>query len=298
MKLLFSSAWISIMLAVLRWFDAGQDPLPHQKHSNTLLWEVHGNGMQSPSYLFGTFHLICKDDIHFSNSLLKAIKSCNNVYMEIKLDDPSVVLGGLMYLNMKGGKKLSDLYTPKEYARVSRYFSDSLKIPLTLLQYSKPDMLVALLYPKMMNCGTPTGVEEELMKVVKADHKEIKGLETVQFQASLLDSIPYSLQAKTLLDNIDSLADYRKEFLKMESFYKNQRLDSLQNLISKDDFGSTHYDDMLLKSRNERWVSQLDSIMHHKSVFVAVGTGHLVGPFGLISLLRKKGYKVDPVENH
>jgi hypothetical protein len=44
-------------------------------------------------------------------------------------------------------------------------------------------------------------------------------------------------------------------------------------------------------------VNQLNKIMKTESVFVAVGAGHLVGDFGLISLLRKAGYKVEPLEN-
>ena len=35
---------------------------------NTLLWEISGNGLAAPSYLFGTFHLLCKDDINFSDT--------------------------------------------------------------------------------------------------------------------------------------------------------------------------------------------------------------------------------------
>jgi uncharacterized protein YbaP (TraB family) len=37
--------------------------------------------------------------------------------------------------------------------------------------------------------------------------------------------------------------------------------------------------------------------MKNESVVVAVGAGHLVGKKGLISLLRKEGYSVDPVVN-
>jgi len=29
-------------------------------NNNTLLWEISGNGLAKPSYLFGTFHLLCR----------------------------------------------------------------------------------------------------------------------------------------------------------------------------------------------------------------------------------------------
>jgi uncharacterized protein len=268
-----------------------------QKNDNTLLWQVSGNGLQQPSFLFGTFHLMCKEDIHFSDALKKAIKFSNEIYMEMDLDDPSTMLSGMLYMNMKGDKKLQDLYTPEEYQRLEKYFSDTLQMPMLMFQKAKPYFLVALLYPKMMECSSPAGIEEELMKMAKEDKKEIKGLETMQFQASVFDSIPYEWQAKELLKNIDSFSIYKNEFDQMLSLYKNQQLDSMKNMISKNEFGMEKYEDILLNDRNRNWVKQLKEIMKNESVFVAVGAGHLVGDFGLIHLLREAGYKVEPLEN-
>lgn len=268
-----------------------------QKNDNTLLWKVSGNGLKKPSFLFGTFHLLCKDDIRFSDQLKKAMKESNEVYMELNLSDPTVMLGGMAYMNMKNGKKLEDLYTPEEYKRLQNYFSDTLKLPIMLLQSAKPYFLVALLYPRMMNCSNPSGIEEELVNLAKEYQKEIKGLETMQFQASVFDSIPYQWQAKELLKNIDSFSVYKNEFETMLDLYKNQQLDSLQSSLGKSEFSSDKYDDLLLRNRNKNWVAQLKEIMKKESVFVAVGAGHLVGEYGLINLLKIAGYKVEPLEN-
>jgi uncharacterized protein YbaP (TraB family) len=274
-----------------------QTNLIKNKNDNTLLWRVSGNGIKKPSYLFGTFHLLCRDDIHFSEQLKKAIQRSNTIYMEMDMDDPSTMLTGMLYMNMKDGKKLEDLYSPEEYERLQNYFSDTLKMPLMLLQKAKPYFLVALLYPRMMNCETPAGVEEELMKIAKESKKEIKGLETMQFQASVFDSIPYEWQAKELLKSIDSFSVYKDEFDKMLAMYKNQQLDSMESMIDKSEFGADKYGDLLLTDRNKNWVKQLKEIMKNESVFVAVGAGHLLGNTGLIKLLKKAGYKVEPLQN-
>ena len=274
-----------------------QTNLIKNKNDNTLLWRVSGNGIKDPSYLFGTFHLLCKEDIHFSEQLKKAIKRSNTIYMEMDMDDPATMLSGMLYMNMKDGKKLEDLYSPEEYERLENYFSDTLNMPLMLLQKAKPYFLVALLYPRMMNCETPAGVEEELMKIAKESKKEIKGLETMQFQASVFDSIPYEWQAKELLKSIDSFSVYKDEFDKMLALYKNQQLDSMESMIDKSEFGADRYGDLLLTDRNKNWVKQLKTIMKNESVFVAVGAGHLLGDTGLINLLKKTGYKVEPLQN-
>ena len=115
----------------------------------------------------------------------------------------------VLYSIVSGGEALQ-VYD--EYKKVESYFKDSLGMPMMLFQSMKPYFLVALLYPKMMNCKTASGIEEELMSLAKENKKEIKGLETMQFQASVFDSIPYEWQAKELLKNIDSFSLYKNEF--------------------------------------------------------------------------------------
>jgi uncharacterized protein len=272
-------------------------PLKIKEDNNTLLWQVSGNGLTKPSFIFGTFHLMCKDDIHFSEQLKKAMKSADTVYMELKIDDPAILLGGLLYMNMRGDTSLKDLYTEAEFKKVESYFSDTLQTPLMLLEKMKPDMLVALLYPKMMNCPLPASIEEELAGLAKEYKKEIKGLETMEFQASVFDSIPYKVQAKELLKNIDSFQIYKKQFADMLSLYKRQMLDSLSESLDNDP-DTKDYEDILVNNRNKNWVSQLRTIMKKESVFVAVGAGHLPGKIGLINLLKEAGFTVSPSVNN
>ncbi len=264
---------------------------------NTLLWQISGNGLTKPSYLFGTFHLLCKDDIRFSDALKQAVIKSDEVYLELDMDDPSTLLGALVQMKMKDGKKLKDLYAEAAYKRVSDFFKDSLKTPIGLFQQMKPEFLMALLYPKMMPCNTTGSVEESLMQLAKENSKEIKGLETMAFQASVFDSIPYEKQAAELLETIDSLDKSKKYFNLMLKAYKEQRLDSIANIVSNPEFGSTENQDVLLDNRNQNWVAQLKEIMKKRSVFTAVGAGHLVGNKGLIALLKAEGYTVKGIEN-
>ena len=271
--------------------------LKTNNNDNTLLWEISGGKLTAPSYLFGTFHLICKEDIPFGEQLKTAVKSANTIYMELDMDDPATLFGGLLLMNMKGDTTLKTLYTDAEYKKVESFFKDSLSAPIGLFKSMKPFFLMAMLYPKMLPCKTISGVEEELMKLAKANKKEIKGLETMAFQAAVFDSIPYTQQAKELLKTIDSLDAYKKYFDTMVTIYKTQQLKAMQNLFTKSEFGMQDNQDILLDRRNINWVVQLKTIMKKGSVFVAVGAGHLTGEKGLIELLRKEGYTLRPVKN-
>ncbi|MCO6496408.1 MAG: TraB/GumN family protein [Chitinophagaceae bacterium] len=276
---------------------AQQQPLEYNTDKNSLLWEVSGNGLEKSSYLFGTFHMLCKDDINFSNTFNEALKRSDVVYMEMDMDDPATMLGGMMYMTMKDGKKLKDFYTEEEYKRLEDYFNKTLKMPLTMFQTMKPYFLVAFFYPSYMDCDAPSGVEQEIITLCKEYNKEIKGLETIQFQASIFDSIPYEWQAKELLNNIDSADAMKAEFASMVKLYKNQNLDSLAAYINKSDFSEEQYGKVLLTDRNKNWADQLNKLMRKESLFVAVGAGHLPGKTGVISLLKEMGYTVKPLEN-
>ena len=289
-----------ILILVVPVFSNAQPGAAHLKTNaddNTLLWEVSGNGLTKPSYLFGTFHLLCRDDIRFSDALKQGVQNAAEVYLELDMDDPSTLFGGLMLMNMKGNRKLKDLYTEVEYKRVVDYFRDSLQAPVNLFQSMKPFFLVALLYPKMMPCPSVSSVEDEVMKLAKQNGKEIKGLETMAFQASVFDSIPYEEQAAELLRSIDSMVLSKKYFDSMITAYKEQRMGELESLMKNEEFGMESNQDILLDNRNRNWVGQLKTIMKQAAVFVAVGAGHLPGKTGLIALLRKEGYTLRPVEN-
>ena len=136
------------------------------------------------------------------------------------------------------------------------------------------------------------------MQLAKAGGKEIKGLETMAFQASVFDSIPYEKQAEELLHTIDSMQQSKIYFGLMLNAYKEQRLDKIETIINDPVYGDAENHDMLLDNRNKNWVGQLKEIMKKGSVFTAVGAGHLVGKKGLIALFRAAGYIVRPLKKN
>lgn len=285
------------LISVICCAQTGNGRLKSSADDNTLLWEISGNGLNKPGYLFGTIHILCTDDLRFSNSLKQAIASSDAVYLELDLDDPAVFLGALSLISMKDGKKLKDLYSPEAYKRIADYFKDSLKKPIALFQTMKPVFLAALLYPAMMPCTNTGSVDEAIMKFAGENNIPINGLETMAMQASVFDSIPYQKQAHQLLEAIDSIARSRIHFSRMLAAYKNQQLDEFEKMFKDPVFGIEESGDELLDKRNKNWVKQLKEIMKKEAVFTAVGAGHLIGKNGLIALLRAEGYTVRGLEN-
>jgi uncharacterized protein YbaP (TraB family) len=271
------------------------------KENNTLLWKISGNGIAKPSYLFGTVHMICKEDAFLSNNLVNAIKDADRVYLELDMDNLFEMVGAMMKMKMNNDTTLADLLTPEEYQLAKKYFEEKVTmLPFSVLETYKPLVASSLLMESSMVCDAQVAMEQLVMEEAKKNGKRIDGLETMAYQMSIFDSIPYKIQAQELLKSISSdnkEADGDKEFKELIKAYKDQDLKKLGEMISKTDQGMMQYEDVLLNNRNRNWVIKLKTLLKDKSLVIAVGAGHLPGDKGVINLLRKEGYTVTPVEN-
>ena len=52
----------------------------------------------------------------------------------------------------------------------------------------------------------------------------------------------------------------------------------------------------IFTSRNKNWAEKLNTLMPQQSILVVVGSGHLPGDDGLLDLLKRKGYTVEPMK--
>lgn len=282
-----------LMMACLVLVQAARSQTPH-----TLLWQISGKGLAKPSFLFGTMHILCADDARLSDSLKAVIARCDEVYFEIDLGDMKGMLNSIKYMRMNDGKKLSDLLSAAEYEKVKSYFSQNAGLlPFGMLERFKPLLISSMVEEGNLACKTTDGMELMIMKETRAHTKIVKGLETVEFQAGLFDSIPYEKQAKDLVNYIDSAEENKKMTQELAEVYKRQDLDQIDSLTRKGDPSMNGYMGLLLYDRNRRWVKALDSILPVKSLLIAVGAAHLPGKDGVIDLLRKKGYTVTPIKN-
>ncbi|HUQ96747.1 MAG TPA: TraB/GumN family protein [Chitinophagaceae bacterium] len=270
--------------------------------SNTLLWKITGKGLAKPSYLFGTIHMLCADDIQVSDSLKAAIKTSDKVYLELDMDNIFEMVGIMGKMKMRNDTTLADLLTPAQYDSVKQYFkAQKTLLPFSVLETYKPMLAASTLMQASLDCDNQVAMEQLIMKEAKAQGKGIKGLETMAYQMSIFDSIPYSVQAKQLYDFVaqsGSDTSDNKEFEAMSKAYRDQNLDSLEAITKKDDMGISNFTDLLLYNRNTAWAKKLETLMKDGSLVIAVGAGHLPGERGVINLLRKAGYTVQPLKNN
>jgi uncharacterized protein YbaP (TraB family) len=264
----------------------------------SLLWEISGKEMEKPSYLFGTMHLVCKNDALLSSAMEKIIAKAEAVYFELDMDNLIELMGAFQYMNMNGGKKLSDYLTEDQVKKVKDWFAKNQPlIPVTMIEKMKPIFLSSMVSKQGFDCEQQDGMEMRIMEEAKKKNIEIRGLETMAYQAGVMDSIPYAIQAKELLKAIDSIDVQDSSMKTLIDLYKQQDLDKLDSLLNQTEGPLSKYNEYLLYRRNSNWVEKIKKIIGKETYLFAVGAGHLPGNRGVIALLRKLGYTVKPVKN-
>ncbi len=268
--------------------------------TNTLLWRVTGKNLSKPTYIFGTMHMICANDIELSDSLKNAIDQSDKVYLELDMDNMLQMMSAMLHMNMRGDTTLSDLLTPEEYKKVKEYFKEKGGlIPFAMMERYKPLLIEAMVMEQSAKCDNMIVMEQLVMEEAKKNGKEIKGLETFAYQLGVFDKIPYKLQAQQLVKMVEDAQSGKSDESELKILtdaYRNQEINKMDEL-TKDDPSIGGFTDILLYDRNMNWVKKLPELMEKEGLVVAVGAGHLPGKKGILNLLREAGYKVEPVKN-
>ncbi|MEH6304872.1 TraB/GumN family protein [Olivibacter sp. CPCC 100613] len=256
------------------------------------LWEISGNGLSVPSYLFGTFHLLCPEDLIFTDAIKQKLEASKQLYLELDFSDPRIGMKMMENMRMQG-KTFHDLYDSLTYHQVSDSLEKMAHIRLEMLNNIKPFGLYSIVLMGALQCK-PASWELQLVDLAKTKGMNIAGLETIESQASIFDTIPYKIQAEQLKEMVFNLDSTEREISTLINLYKQQDLVTLHNRTISDPL-MQGYLDLLLYNRNANWIPIIEKSAKSQATFFAVGAGHLVGDKGVIDLLRKRGYTIKPL---
>jgi uncharacterized protein YbaP (TraB family) len=262
--------------------------------TKSLLWEISGNKLSKPSYVFGTIHLLCADDLKVSEAVKTAVGNTQQVALELDMDSPTMAKEMQSMMMLPTGQTVQGCMTKEEYAAVNDYYTNELKMPFAQMGGMKPFILSTLLYPKMLGCPMAS-YEMTLVEMAKAKQMEVIGLETVAEQLGIFDKIPCEKQGRLLSDMVAKRGEAQQEFRALLQLYQAQDVEGLLKMSMDSKFGMEEYEDMLLTSRNKRWIPLIAQQAASKPTFFAVGAAHLGGKSGVLELLRQQGYQVKPV---
>ncbi|MEM6717815.1 MAG: TraB/GumN family protein [Bacteroidota bacterium] len=263
------------------------------KLAKSLLWKITGKDITKPSYLYGTIHLTC--DYKYTDKLRKAFDETERLVLEIDMSDPGLQANMMKLLYMGDGKTIKGMMSEEDYTTLSGFFKEQVGMDMSAFNTMKPFILTATLTQRMAVCENGTAYETEFMKVAKEQNEDVLGLETIEDQMKVFDNIPYEEQLKSLVEMATSgMEESQKSFEEMTKYYNAEDLEGLLSVMMEQGL-EADFQDSLVDQRNRNWIPVIEKIATEAPAFIGVGALHLPGEQGVINLLRKQGYTVEPV---
>lgn len=268
---------------------------PEKKYP-ALLWEITGNGLQKPSYLFGTMHVSSKLVFHLSDSFYLDIKNADVVALEL---DPQLWQDQMFrFENLQTNLRFFTQGAPNDLINERSFqlekYDDRLKTALS----NEPTVINGLLY---RTYRTRADFEEDtyldlyIYQTGKKLGKQATGVENFfQTEKLIMEAAQDMMKDKKKRPpSTDGETSFDLERKTQEAYRKGDldMLDSLEKLMEP----SEAYMEKFLYKRNEIQAASIDSIVKKHSLFVGVGAAHLPGKRGVIEILRKKGYTLRPI---
>lgn len=272
-----------------------------------LLWKVTGKGTTKTTYLFGTMHVPDKRVLDLPAPVKEAMDGVDALYCELALE-PSLQIQAMKHMMLPKGKTLAGIIGQDQVDRAAKLLAKR-GLPVTSLLTMKPLIFLSNVsqvveyWPELSRGVQP--LDAMLYNQAKQAGKEVGGLEKVEDQIAVFDSLSEKSQKEMVVAGLDAIEKAEKAGTKstnplLEAYLAGD-LDKMLKL-SKEESGDDEEAVAFMKKLNDdRNVSMTAEIKKHlttnsdKSYFFAVGSLHYAGPKGIVALLKAEGFTVERV---
>jgi hypothetical protein len=116
----------------------------------------------------------------------------------------------------------------------------------------------------------------------------------MEFQISQFDEMSLTEQDRLLASTIKELDTEKASVTKLADAWKAGDVPTVERIVLQDLRDEPRMYQRLLVDRNRTWIPKIDALFTRRGrAFVVVGAAHLVGPDGLLAMLRSKGYTIE-----
>jgi len=263
------------------------------------LWAVKDH--DSTIYLFGTVHVLRPDTQWRSAKIDEAFKSSGDLTLEIVGgDDPAVMQPLILKYGLDRTKPLSSKIGPEAFQHAAELAQGG-GLPPQALEPMRPWLAaISLSLIPVIKAGydPKSGVEQVLLKSATEAGKVKNALETPEQQVRFFADLPEKTEADFLRATLKDADEGVGKIDKMVAAWAAGDVAALEEeFVSEMKSEYPELYELLLVKRNRDWAGQLKTKLAGSGVsFVAVGSGHLVGPDSVQAQLAKLGIEAQRVE--
>ena len=282
-----------------------------------LMFRISGGGLEKPSYILGTIHVLSGDLLDSIPAFLEAENQCQQLFVESDVTDQQNKrerqTAGLQLSTLPDGKTISDVLGEERMAILQERLKESCHINLAdsaaknLLHFQPSfftlSLNIAILmeaiqkYPAMRNGNM---MDAACMKRAKARGWKVGNLDRIKTSEDLeknketLSSIDEQVDSlMALLNNFDERKQKTlkesEEALKVGDYWTAGDYEGFERFIQP----ANEANPALLTERNKKWMPIIIEAAKEMPTLFVFGAGHLAGPEGVVRMLREAGYNVE-----
>jgi len=253
---------------------------------------------QGVVYLVGSVHMLTSDFYPLAPSLDVAFKDSDLLVEEANLAEmlsPNTQFTMLSRGMLPAGTSLDRVISPATLALINKH-SGALGMPLEALKQFKPWFLAMTLEAaewQKAGFDADLGLDKHFYDRAQTESKAVQGLETTDFQISLFDGMSADQQDRFLAETLKSIDTETASVGKLAGAWKAGDVAGVERLVLADVKSDPVVYDRLLVARNRAWLPKIEALFARpRHAFVVVGAAHLVGPDGVVAMLKARGYQV------
>src|SRR5215813_3887396 len=285
-------SFTAIVLAVLLAAGAAA-----QTRGHSFLWKVQSGA--NVMYLAGSVHALTADAYPLNPAYQRAFDASSTLVEEIDLAEADPLSGGLGLL-AKGmyqdGRTFSSVVSKETTALIAQKLK-STPLTLELIQPMKPWMVMLMfeaLGAQSAGLDPELGLDKHFYNLATGAGKQVIGLETAQYQIDRFDKMPDAMQERLLRSELAEMETEQTSLRSLLTAWQTGDGPAIEKMLLTSFTDNPAAYNSLITERNRNWMPQLDACLKRPSpCFVIVGAAHVVGPQGLLAMLRQRGYRIE-----
>ncbi len=261
--------------------------------AKSCLWKV--TSTTGTLYLQGSIHVLAKESYPLAPAVEAAYAESDVLVFEVDMNEmnkPEVQQRIMLKAILPENTTLKDILAPSIYQELSTVCAEA-GLPIVGLEKFKPwfsATMLALVKLQEMGFASQYGLDTYFYDKATADAKPVIGLESIDFQIDLFDSLSQSNPDDFVAHALADLSVIASEMKAMETAWRTGDIDTLGELVGKGFEGYPKFYKTFVTDRNKHWLKTFESLLEETNThMVVVGAGHLSGKDGLLELLKEKG---------
>lgn len=261
------------------------------------LWVV--KDADTTVYLFGTVHILKPGMGWFDEAVKDAFDKSDRLVLEMVEPDAATTQQLFAKYGLDtSGKPLTSKMTEDEKAIYAKAME---KVGLPVAAFEPLDPWAAAVTMQIMGLqkggyDVNSGVETQLTAAAKASGKPIAGVETMESQLAIFDTLSQETQVRFLVESAKTVDDMTASMDNMVALWAKPDPEGLAQVMNEG-LADPKLHAALLTNRNANWAAWISKQLEKPgTTFMAVGAGHLSGSTSVPHLLTAYGIQAQRVE--